>query len=70
MHMYEIIYYWRNEDQAFIAEVSELPGCTAQGYSRESTFRNVNDAMQFWFDQASALVRSVPEPKGECLMLT
>jgi predicted RNase H-like HicB family nuclease len=26
MHRYEIIIYWSNDDQAFIAEVPELPG--------------------------------------------
>ena len=28
---YEIIIYWSNEDQAFISEVPELPGCAADG---------------------------------------
>jgi predicted RNase H-like HicB family nuclease len=31
MHRYEIIIYWSNDDQAFIAEVPELPGCSAHG---------------------------------------
>ena len=31
MTKYEIILYWSEEDQAFIAEVPELPGCAADG---------------------------------------
>ena len=69
MHKYEIILYWSNEDQAFIAEVPELPGCMAHGDDQEAALRNVNDAMQFWIERARELGRSVPQPKGERLML-
>ncbi len=69
MHKYEIILYWSDEDQAFIAEVPELPGCVAHGNSQEAVLRNVNDAMQFWIERARELGRPVPEPKGERLML-
>jgi hypothetical protein len=31
MNKFEIILYWSNEDQAFISEVPELPGCAAEG---------------------------------------
>jgi hypothetical protein len=31
MNKYEIILYWSEEDQAFIADVPELPGCAADG---------------------------------------
>ena len=69
MHKYEIILYWSNQDQAFIAEVPELPGCMAHGDSQEAALRNVNDAMQFWIERAQELGRPVPQPKGERLML-
>ena len=69
IYKYEIIFNWSNEDQAFIAEVSELPGCMAHGDSQGSALRNISDAMQFWVDRARALGRPVPEPKGERLML-
>ncbi len=69
MHKYEIILYWSNEDQAFIAEVPELPGCMAHGDDQEAALRNVNDAMQFWIERARELGRPVPQPKGERLML-
>ena len=69
MHEHEVILYWSNEDQAFIAEVPELPGCMAHGDDQEAALRNVNDAMQFWIERARELGRSVPQPKGERLML-
>ncbi len=69
MHKYEIILYWSNEDQAFIAEVPELPGCMAHGDDQEAALRNIRDAMEFWIDTARELGRQIPEPKGERLML-
>jgi predicted RNase H-like HicB family nuclease len=35
MTKYEIILYWSNDDQAFIAEVPELAGCAADGLTRQ-----------------------------------
>ena len=68
MHRYGIILYWSNEDQAFIAEVPELPGCMAHGDDQESALKNIKDAMQFRIDTAQELGQTVPEPKGERLM--
>ena len=68
MHRYEIILYWSNEDQAFIAEAPELPGCMAHGNDQEEALKNIKDAMQFWIDTAAELGRQVPEPKGERLI--
>ena len=69
MHRYEIVLYWSDQDEAFIAEAPELPGCMAHGDDHEEALRNVKDAMAFWIDRARELGRSVPEPKGERLML-
>jgi len=69
MFRYEIILYWSNEDDVFIAEVPELPGCMAHGDTPEETLRNINDAMELWVDTARERGRAVPEPKGERLML-
>ncbi len=69
MYKYEITVYWSNEDQVFIADVPELPGCTAHGNDQEAAVRNAKDAMGFWIERARELGRLVPEPKGERLML-
>ena len=42
MDKYEIILYWSNEDRAFIAEVPELPGCSAHGDSHEAALSHVS----------------------------
>ena len=69
MQKYEIILYWSQEDQVFIAEVPELPGCVAHGDTQESALKNVQDAIQLWIDTALEFGETVPEPKGRRLML-
>ena len=68
MHKYEIVLYWSNEDQLFVVEAPELPGCMAHRDDQEAALRNIKDAMQFWTDRARELGRPVPEPKCERLM--
>ncbi|MDS4025592.1 MAG: type II toxin-antitoxin system HicB family antitoxin [Candidatus Contendobacter sp.] len=68
MNHYEIIIYWSDEDQAFLAEVPELPGCMAHGDSYEEALRNVRDAMALWLDGAREQGESIPMPKGRRLM--
>ena len=68
-HRYEIIIYWSNEDQVYVAEVPELPGCMAHGDTHESALANANEAIQLWIDTAQEFGDPVPEPKGQRLML-
>jgi predicted RNase H-like HicB family nuclease len=56
--------YWSNEDQAFIAEVPELPGCTADGATYQEAIANVEIVIQEWIETATELGRPIPEPKG------
>lgn len=60
---YEINLYWSEEDQAFIAEVPELPGCAADGETYQEALQNVQVIMQEWIETAQELGRSIPEPK-------
>jgi predicted RNase H-like HicB family nuclease len=64
---YEIILYWSEIDQAFIAEVPELPGCAADGVTYAEAIQNVEVIMQEWLETAAQLGRSIPEPKGRLL---
>ena len=68
MLRYEIVLYWSNEDQAFIAEAPELPGCMAHGDDQETALRNIKNAMQLWIDTAREFGDPIPQPKGERLM--
>ena len=69
MHKYEIIIYWSNDDQVFVAEVPELPGCSAHGDSQDVALANINDAVTLWVETAQEFGTPIPEPKGERLML-
>lgn len=64
---YEIIIYWSEEDQAYIAEVPELPGCAADGRTYKQALANVEVIIQEWIETAKELKRPVPEPKGRLL---
>jgi predicted RNase H-like HicB family nuclease len=61
---YEIILYWSNEDQAYIAEVPELPGCAADGKTYKEALTNVEGIIQEWIETAKELKRPIPEPRG------
>jgi predicted RNase H-like HicB family nuclease len=61
---YEIIIYWSEEDQAYIAEVPELPGCAADGKTYKQAVANVEVIIQEWVETATELGRAIPEPKG------
>ena len=67
MLKYEIILYWSEEDQAFIAEVPELPGCAADGASYQEAIANVEVVMQEWIQTAKELGRPIPEAKGRLI---
>ncbi len=61
---YEIIIFWSTEDDAFVAEVPELPGCMADGSSYQEALSNAEKVIQEWVDTAEELGRPVPQPKG------
>ena len=67
MTKYEIILYWSDEDAAFIAEVPELPGCVADGSTRQEALAKVETVISEWLETARELGRPVPEPKGRLL---
>ena len=68
MYKYEIIIYWSNEDNAFIAEVPELPGCMAHGETPEKALKNAKESIQLWIDTAKEFGDIIPEPKGTKLI--
>ena len=68
MYKYEVILYWSNEDDVFIAEAPELPGCLAHGDTREDALKNIQDAMELWIDTAREFGDLVPEPAGKRLI--
>ncbi|MBF0137895.1 MAG: type II toxin-antitoxin system HicB family antitoxin [Magnetococcales bacterium] len=57
---HEIILYWSEEDKAFIAEVPELPGCMADGPTRQEAIVQAERVIDAWIQTAQALGRDVP----------
>lgn len=61
---YEVIIYWSKADQAFIAEVPELPGCMADGRTKAKALVAVEKVAKEWVETARSLGRPIPEPRG------
>jgi predicted RNase H-like HicB family nuclease len=64
---YEVIIYWSEKDQAFLAEVPELPGCTADGATYAEVIANVQVVMKEWIETAQELGRPIPQAKGRLI---
>lgn len=68
MHKYELIVYWSAEDDAFVVEVPELPGCMAHGATPAEAVTSAQEAIALWLDTARELNRPIPKPKGRRLL--
>jgi predicted RNase H-like HicB family nuclease len=61
---YEIILFWSDDDEAFIAEVPELPGCAADGTTYKEALENAEVVIREWIEAAHELGRPIPQPRG------
>ncbi len=61
---YEVIIFWSHEDNAFVAEVPELPGCMADGGTYQEALSKAEQIIREWIETAKELGRPVPQPKG------
>ena len=68
MDKYEVIIFWSAEDETFVAEVPELPGCVAHGATQEEALANAKEAERLWLDIAKEFGDPIPEPKGRRLV--
>ena len=64
MIRYEMIVYWSEEDNAYVVEVPELPGCMADGQTYQEAITNAEAVIQEWLQTAQELGRSIPVPRG------
>ncbi len=64
---YEVIIYWSEADQAFVAEVPELPGCMADGKTKAQALRRIDRITKEWIETAESLGRPVPKPRGRLM---
>ena len=68
MNKYEIIIFWSDEDDAYVADVPELPGCMAHGDTYEFALANAKEAIQLWIETAKEFGDPIPLPKGKRLV--
>ena len=64
MYKYELIVFWSNEDERFVVEVPELPGCMADGMTYAEAVQNAQQIISEWIETAESLGRQIPQPKG------
>jgi predicted RNase H-like HicB family nuclease len=61
-YRYEMVLYWSDVDQAYIAEVPDLPGCMADGATYVEAVTNAERVIGEWIETARALGRPIPQP--------
>lgn len=67
MNKYELIIYWSEEDQAFVVEVPELPGCMADGPTYIEAVTNAQGVIDEWIRTARETGRTIPVPRGRLM---
>jgi len=67
MNRYEVLIYWSALDEAYIAEVPELPGCMADGQTYVEALQNVQTVITEWLETALSIGREIPLPHGRRL---
>ena len=66
-YRYEIIIYWSDPDQAFVAEVPELAGCAADGSTYQEALIQAEVVMEQWIETVRELGRDITKPRGRLL---
>jgi len=61
---YEIIIYWSDEDECFVAEIPELYGCMADGKTYQEAVSHAEIVINEWIETATVLGRAIPQPRG------
>ena len=64
---YELVIYWSEDDQRFIVEVPELPGCMADGLNYQEAVQNAERVIAEWIETAIELGRLIPQPAGKLM---
>lgn len=68
MHKYQITIYWSDEDDLFVADIPELPGCMAHGDSHEEALAEAQAAIGYWLEAAQRIGKPIPRPAGELVV--
>jgi predicted RNase H-like HicB family nuclease len=68
LNSYEMIIWWSIQDDAYVVDVPELPGCMAHGVTRQTALKNAEDAIKFWIKTAKDDGLEIPGPRGRLLV--
>ena len=68
MEKYEVIIFWSAEDDSYVAEIPELPGCMAHGATQEEALANAKAAERLWLETAKEFGDPIPDPLGRRLV--
>ena len=69
MNKYKQIIYWSEEDNRFIVEVPELPGCMADGTTETEALKNAEQVISEWIEATRILGREIPQPEGRLVYM-
>ena len=61
MTKHKVEIYWSKPDNAFIAEAPQLPGCCADGPTRQQAVANLETIIEEWIETAIELGRDIPQ---------
>lgn len=61
-YQYALVIWYSEEDEAYLVEVPELPGCMADGETIEKAVQAAQTSIQMWIEVARKLNRPVPQP--------
>ena len=64
---YGLVIYWSRDDDCFLVEVPELPGCMSDGKTYQEAVSNAECVIAEWIETAHELGRAIPEPKGRLM---
>ena len=64
---YELVIYWSRDDDSFVVEVPELPGCMSDGKTYHEAVSNAEAVIADWIETARELGRPIPEPRGKLM---
>lgn len=67
MGKYEIIIWWSKEDNCYLADVPELPGCMADGENLREVVEAIEESIKLWIEVNEQRGIAIPEPKGRLL---
>lgn len=62
MMYYPIQVFWSDEDEAYIALVADLPGCSAAAETEAKAIAQAHVAIELWIDAATKAGNPIPQP--------